>query len=97
MADTADFDHDDSTTTDTINTSTTLVKITHNNRRAIPQQSDLAAALQPAKPRTLLTLVRADVQEAPLFVEFSRTAIVTLAVLASFERSTFEAAIYTGP
>ena len=59
----------------------------------VAQKNDFTAVLQSAQPQTVLTFSEPQVSPAPLFVEFKRGAVFTLAAPENFDKTAFEAAI----
>jgi hypothetical protein len=51
---------------------------------------DLLAGIRAARPRAILTLERSRTEQEPLFIEFDRTAVITLASPVTFDRAAFE-------
>jgi hypothetical protein len=60
--------------------------VTTKNDTAI----DLSTGIRSAGPRAVLTLARSRAEQAPLFVEFDKAAVVTLASPAALDRTAFE-------
>ena len=55
-------------------------------------QPELAASVESAKPRAVLTLERSRAQQEPLFVDFDKAVVVMLSSPAAFDRAGFEKA-----
>jgi hypothetical protein len=86
-----DYDDDDDYSSDTFDqyideTDDDATTVTTKDDTAI----DFSAGVRSADPRAVLTVTRSRAERAPLFVEFDKAAVVTLASPAALDRSTFE-------
>lgn len=56
-------------------------------------QPELAASVESAEPRAVLTLERSRAQQEPLFIDFDKAVVVMLSSPAAFDRAGFEKAL----
>jgi hypothetical protein len=62
--------------------------VTNNDR-----PFDLSEAIRAARPRAILTLERSRTEQDPLFIEFDKTSVITLASPGEFDRAAFERSV----